>query len=135
MSKSVCLEVEGDPVAKGRPRFFNGKTITPAKTSNYENYVKELFIINKQPKLDGYIKATINAFFSIPKSTSKKKALLMASGDIRPTKKPDLDNIAKIILDALNKLAYDDDSQIVELTINKFYSDDPRVYLRLEEVN
>jgi Holliday junction resolvase RusA-like endonuclease len=132
--ETVHLVIDGEPVAKGRPRFYNGHTITPAKTSNYENYAKELFMISKQPKLEGYIEATIRAYFSIPKSTSNKKRQLMLEGEIFPTKRPDLDNIAKIVLDALNKLAYDDDSQVVRLVIEKYYDDNPRVNLTLKEI-
>ena len=55
----------------------------------------------------------------------------MLTGNLRPTKKPDLDNVAKIILDSLNKIAYDDDSQIVDLHIRKYYSDNPRVLVSL----
>ena len=63
----------------------------------------------------------------------KKKAAMMA-GQIRPTKKPDADNCAKSVLDALNKIAFDDDSQIVELHVNKYYSENPRVTITLEEI-
>jgi Holliday junction resolvase RusA-like endonuclease len=134
MNKKVYLEIAGSPMGKQRPKFSKFGTHTPEKTVNYETLVKELFMISKQSKLEGYIKATINAVYSIPKSTSKKKTQLMLNGEIRPTKKPDLDNVAKIVLDALNKLAYDDDSQVVELNITKHYGIDPRVYLTLEEM-
>jgi Holliday junction resolvase RusA-like endonuclease len=86
---------------------------------------------NQTERLEGQIKAHIQAFFFIPKSTSNKKREKMLSGEIRPTKKPDTDNLAKIILDSLNKMAYDDDSQIVTLTVQKFYSDEPRVEVEL----
>jgi Holliday junction resolvase RusA-like endonuclease len=58
----------------------------------------------------------------------------MLDGIVRPTKKPDFDNIGKIICDALNKIAYDDDSQIVEANIYKVYADIPRVEVTLTEV-
>ena len=57
----------------------------------------------------------------------------MSFGLISPTKKPDLDNIAKAILDSLNGIAYKDDSQIVSLLISKKYSDRPRVEIALKE--
>lgn len=135
MNKGIFLIIDGEPMGKQRPRVTKFGTHTPEKTVNYETLVKELFVINKLTKLNGYIEANITAYFSIPKSTSKKKHQLMLDGILRPTKKPDLDNIAKIVLDALNKLAYDDDSQVIKLIIDKFYSDNPRVCLALKEVN
>ena len=62
--------------------------------------------------------------YPIPKSTPKLKRQEMASGYILPTKKPDGDNVEKAVADALNKVAYDDDSQIVEAKWQKFYNAD-----------
>ncbi len=59
----------------------------------------------------------------------------MADGYIRPTKKPDCDNLAKVICDALNGIAYYDDSQIVEITISKYYSGTPEVRVAIEKWN
>ncbi|MFR7590254.1 MAG: RusA family crossover junction endodeoxyribonuclease [Longibaculum sp.] len=132
--------IYGEPKAKGRPRFVNrGKfvsTYTPKETLNYENLVKISFDSQIEDKyvIQGEIKATIKAFFSIPKSTSKKKEKSMLEGNIKPTKKPDCDNIAKTILDALNGIAYRDDSQIVELNVEKYYSHEPRVEVEVLEI-
>ena len=52
---------------------------------------------------------------------------------IRPAKKPDCDNIAKIILDSLNGIAYADDKQIISLSVEKYYGDTPKVCLILQE--
>jgi Holliday junction resolvase RusA-like endonuclease len=133
----VKLIIPGEPVAKARPRVTkSGIAYTPAKTKNYETLVQELYIINYPDKvpLEGELIAMVNAYFTIPKSASKKKRKLMSLGDIRPTKRPDLDNIAKSILDALNSLAYKDDSQIVSLTINKYYSEKPRVEVGIDKL-
>ena len=77
---------------------------------------------------------SVKAYFAIPKSVSKKKHKLMIEEKIRPTKKPDCDNVLKIICDALNTIAYDDDKQIVEMEISKFYSENPRVEVEIEEI-
>jgi Holliday junction resolvase RusA-like endonuclease len=102
---------------------------------NYENMVKLAFM-NKYAvlKLEGAIKATITAYMPIPKSESKKKKAAMEAGLIRPKTKVDIDNICKAILDALNKIAYDDDGQIVELHAKKLYSENPRAEIILEEI-
>ena len=58
----------------------------------------------------------------------------MMGMDRRPTKKPDIDNVIKIITDALNGIAYDDDAQIVSLSATKFYDENPHVDVRLDDV-
>lgn len=73
--------------------------------------------------MDGALMVTIRAFFQLPKSWSKKKTIAALAGDIRPTGRPDLDNIAKLSLDALNGIAYRDDAQVVALNVSKAYTD------------
>ncbi len=76
----------------------------------------------------------ILAFYSIPKSATKKNKELMKKQLLRPTKKPDMDNVVKIIADSLNQVAYRDDTQIVDCQCRKFYSDNPRVEVIIQEV-
>lgn len=141
MKERYYFVIPGEPVAKGRPKFSTRggfvKAITPEKTANYETLVKLAF---KQecPEAEIFEKSVpltihVIAYFSIPKSVSRKKAQDMQNGYIRPTKKPDCDNIGKIICDALNGIAFHDDSQIVELTVNKYYSNAPEVRVSIEE--
>lgn len=128
--------IPGEPKGKGRPRMNTrtGKAYTPDDTVSYENLVKVCYQEQSKLKYEGQIKAKIKAYYSIPKSTSKKKREQMLLGDLMPTKKPDLDNVAKIVLDSLNKIAFDDDSQIVSLTVEKYYSETPRVEVYLAEM-
>jgi Holliday junction resolvase RusA-like endonuclease len=128
----ITFTIPGDPMGKQRPKFGKGFAYTPIKTVNYETLVKMEYHNQVGKMLDGEIKATINAFYSIPKSVSKKRSDLMCVGVIRPTKKPDLDNVAKAILDSLNGIAYKDDSQVVELTVKKYYGDSPVVTVILD---
>lgn len=121
--------IAGEPVAKGRPRFGKGRTYTPQKTFDYEAHVRNaasITIGNNEP-LEGAIALHVRAFFSMPKSFSIKSREYAESGNIRPTKRPDIDNVLKIIADALNGVAWRDDSQIVTAAVEKFYSDLPRV--------
>lgn len=134
----IQFTVYGTPVGKGRPKFstFNGHATayTPAKTVNYENLVKLSYqqqCGGKMYEKDIALAIDIMAFFPIPKSVSKKKAAQMLSGFIKPTKRPDLDNVAKAVLDALNKIAFYDDSQIIALSMSKFYSDKPRTEISI----
>lgn len=136
---SILITIPGEPKGKGRPRFGRKgdyvRTYTPADTVKYENFIKACFFTTCPgvPPTDNEIEVNIMAYFGIPKSTSKKKTALMLNGFINPTKKPDADNIAKIILDSLNGIAFHDDSQVVKLTVEKKYSNNPRVELKLTE--
>ena len=132
----ISFEVRGEPVAKARPRVTRFGVHTPQKTINYENWVKECFLIsygNDFVPLEGQLKAKIIAYFSIPKSKSNKMKIKMAKGEIRPIKKTDGDNIIKSITDALNLIAYKDDSQLVDISISKYYSEVPRVEISIQE--
>lgn len=137
----IKFEVLGTPVGKSRPKFstVNGHAVayTPAKTVNYETLVR----LSYQQQIgalmfdkDKPLRVIIRAFFPIPKSASKKKHLEMLGGAVRPTKKPDVDNLVKSILDALNGVAYKDDSQVVELTIGKIYSENPLTIVTIEDL-
>lgn len=131
----IKLIVPGEPVAKGRPRVTKWGTYTPEKTKNYETLVKELYFVkHKQTLLEGELKINIKAYFKIPKSASKKKRAEMISGKIRPTKRPDIDNVIKSITDSLNGVAYDDDSQIVLVKAEKYWSEEPRVEIELGKI-
>ena len=131
------FEVPGKITGKGRPRVNTTTAIayTPAKTKEYEELVKQYFIIKyrKINPLEGRIKIKITAYFSVPKNTSKKQEENMLNNTISPTKKPDIDNIAKIILDALNKLAFKDDNQITKLEIEKKYRTEEKISVKVEE--
>lgn len=137
--KSFCkieLEIPESITGKARPRFGkNGGVYTPGKTKNYEYLVRQLFVY-KYPNfipLEERIKIIIIAYFELPKKVSKIKEAEMLADIISPTKKPDIDNITKIILDALNKFAYKDDAQITEIKVIKKYSRTPKVIVQIEE--
>lgn len=136
----VRFTVPGEPKGKARPRVFTNKTgrsqaITPQDTLSYENLVRWVFTnTHNAKKLEGEIEARIVAMYPIPKSMTKKNRQLVDEGKLHPTKKPDLDNVAKIILDSLNTIAYHDDSQVIRLVVEKHYSDEPRVEVTLNEV-
>ena len=136
---TVSFTVMGKPEGKGRPRFantkFGVKTYTPQETLVYENMVSWTYQQKCKVKLEGTIGASIKAYFPIPKSTSKKKRELMEKEGVLYDHKPDSDNIAKVILDSINGIAYDDDKQVAILTVQKYYSKTPRVDVYLWEVS
>lgn len=134
--KRVVFIVKGEPRGKARPRFTkNGHTYTDDKTKQYESLVAWSYRnIAKGYKFTSPVKVIIMAHFKTPKR-SKKAVGDMLNGHILPTKKPDVDNIAKIILDGLNGIAWDDDTQVVDLSVSKYYSEEPRVAVMIEEIN
>ncbi|EIF5083621.1 RusA family crossover junction endodeoxyribonuclease [Clostridium perfringens] len=124
--------VTGKIRGKARPRVCRGHAFTPKDTVQYEKLVRDCYKQQDGRYLEGPIKALIIAYYKIPKSYSKKSVQAIRDGLEKPTKKPDADNIAKIILDSLNGIAYKDDSQIIELRIIKRYTeDDERIEFEL----
>lgn len=139
--KKVEFVIFGNPQGKGRPRVVNrgkfSKAYTPEQTIAYENLVKIEYELqtDRYKFSDGaFIEMRIEAYYSIPKSVSKKRRAMMVAGEIRPIRKPDMDNVAKIIADSLNGIAFRDDTQIVTCKIYKYYSDDPCVKVTLTEL-
>ncbi|MDY5881763.1 MAG: RusA family crossover junction endodeoxyribonuclease, partial [Roseburia sp.] len=125
--------VEGKPVGKGRPRFKRMgnfvQTYTPAATADYEKLVSLRFQNAGGVITDKPVRVEVVAFFAPPKSTKKRDRIEMLANRILPEKKPDIDNIAKIILDALNGIAYKDDSQVVDLSVKKCFAAEASVYV------
>lgn len=136
----VKFTILGEPMGKERPRFRRVgnyvQTYTPAKTKNYETKVRDSYYSSNMEThhLTGAIEAEIYGVFPIPVSVSKKLRAKMENGEEPYTKKVDADNLAKIILDALNGVAYEDDKQISKLTVTKVYGKDPRVEVTLREL-
>jgi Holliday junction resolvase RusA-like endonuclease len=132
------LTIPGRPVGKGRPRTTKtGHIYTPPKTENYEAYVRLLWIQEfghdvMFPECAVGVQVFVN--MAPPKSTSKKKRQDMLDHYIWPTKKPDADNVAKIVCDALNGLAYGDDKQIAALLVLKGYAEADAVEVRVDEL-
>lgn len=117
----ITFFVDGAPKGKGRPRFSRGRAYTPKDTVEYEKRIAQSYDgdMHTSP-----IFVDIRAFFSIPKSYTKKQKKAIKNGDLTPTKKPDCDNIGKVVLDALNGIAYEDDKQVIDLRVTKKYSTD-----------
>ena len=133
IENKISLTVPGEPRAKQRPKWFKHGTYTPEKTVSYETYIKELFTIKYSEFMPKEEALTLNIWAGLlmPKSTSKKKLGMMKLGILEPAKKPDVDNILKTVMDALEKLAYKNDSQICHVVIDKDFSERPRLEITL----
>ncbi len=131
------FEVPGKIIGKGRPRLnsYTGSVYTPTRTKDYETLVEQYFLL-KYPRFkpfEGRVLVEINADFEVPKSTKKAEKELMLKNKINPTKKPDIDNIVKIVLDAMNGIAFKDDTQITKLSVEKKYAESECVKIRISE--
>lgn len=131
--------VDGKPQGKQRPRFSRiSKTVyTPNKTAKYEKQIAKAYTGSggKRIPVGCYVSVTVHAYFPIPKSYSQKKREDCFERRLRPDKKPDMDNILKVVLDALNEVAYEDDKQVVELIGRKYYTEsDGYLWVSVSEV-
>jgi len=131
------FEVPGKIIGKGRPRLnsYTGNVYTPTRTKDYETLIEQYFLL-KYPRfkmLEGRVKISMIAYFSIPKATKKSMIEDMLEDKISPTKKPDIDNIIKIVLDSMNQFAFKDDIQITKLEVEKRYSIEEKIQIRIEE--
>lgn len=135
----ISFIVYGEPVAQGRPKFTtisgHAKAYDPEKSKSYKERVYyEALKVKPDKLLQGPLSITVIVYRSIPKSLSKIKHQLAANGYLRPVTKPDLDNVIKGIKDALKAVIWQDDSQVVVIVGEKWYSDNPRVEISISEV-
>lgn len=132
------VQIYGPPKGKARPRCASGHMYTPGETLAAEREIALRFRaqnVGFQPYPDGVpLSVSVVATFQIPKSASRKDAVRMLSGFLRPTRKPDADNILKLVMDALNGVAYEDDAQVVEVSCEKRYGLAPMTHIAIREV-
>jgi len=127
--KFVQFTLAGKPMAKGRVRFTQkGHAYTPDRTVRYEGQLAFAAqqAMNGRLPADGPVAVTLIVSMPIPVSWSAKKRTQAETGFLYPTVKPDLDNFAKM-LDALNMIVWNDDSQIIDLRVVKTYSLTPQL--------
>lgn len=112
-----------EPVPKGRPRFTRtGHAYTPKTTQDYEKKIADYYKSQTDDFYDGAIKIKLIFNMPIPKSTTKKNRELIMLNQIKHIKKPDTDNLCKAFTDALNGVAFIDDSLITNITMEKRYA-------------
>ena len=134
----VSFTVPGLPIGKGRPRITKNHAYTPKKTKDYEKLVRESWLTQSGYRFDDEARIAVLAiaYFPIPRAVAKKRRPDMYGTYY--AHKPDLDNILKIICDALNGVAYKDDAYVILYNASKLYvnSDDemPRVEITLTDV-
>ena len=139
MTFMVMYTVYGEPVGKGRPRFARRgnfvSTYSPQKTKTYEDEIRMMAkaAMGSSEALETPVTVAIYIRVGIPASFSKQKRKDAIEGILKPTKKPDIDNIAKCFLDGMNDIVYLDDKQVVNLHITKVYAETPAVEVMVKE--
>jgi Holliday junction resolvase RusA-like endonuclease len=140
MSEAITISLAGAPQGKGRARaFVRGGHVghyTPEKTRSYEGMIRTAAMdaLGSRPPLDEPIEFVLRAVFPVPASWSARKQQQAIAGQIKPGKKPDLDNIAKAWNDALNGVAYRDDALIVRMALEKHYGPQPLVMVTVQPI-
>lgn len=135
----IEFTIPGKPVGQGRPRFSRHgrfvQTYDPPKSRQYKAKAiqYEQTIYSGQP-LESDLKVTVRAYFEVPKSYTKKRRTACLANVEKPSKKPDIDNIVKGIMDAMNGIIYSDDKQVVRLEAFKEYAEEPCVKVTVEEI-
>ena len=137
----ITFIVEGKPQGKARARTFYNKrmgkmqSITPEQTKDYESLIRWRYkAAGGQYLGEKLISVNIQAFYPIPKSFCKEKRNDAIFERMRPTTKPDCDNVIKAVLDALNGVAYYDDKQVVCVSCNKYYGETGYLKITLKEL-
>lgn len=135
----VSFTVDGDPFGWQRAgqNRRTGAVYTKSKTRSREQLIGYAYRAAHGMLFPrgSYIRLIVIAYMRIPKSATKAKRELMLTGKIRPTVKPDWDNLGKLVSDALNGIAYDDDKSVVEAVVRKYYSDRPRTQITVCEAD
>lgn len=137
---TIKFNVLGEPKGKQRPRLckIRGQNVvyTPKQTIEYEKKIRACYrrLLSEKFPRGTPLKINITALFPIPNRFNKEQKSKALNGKIQPTKKPDSDNIIKIILDALNDTAYFDDSQVCGINFIKKYGETPQIIVEIKEI-
>jgi Holliday junction resolvase RusA-like endonuclease len=138
MTFQMNFTVEGTPIGKGRPKFARRgnfvSTYTPTKTRIYEDSIK-ICAANAMRELPLKTPVAVFLYIVVPilVSYSKKRKADCLAGIEKPMKKPDIDNVAKCFLDAMNGIVYGDDTQVVSLHVTKVYGTVGQVEVMVRE--
>lgn len=135
--------VDGQPQGKARARTFYDekshrmRSVTPESTRAYEEAIRQAFASQRgacELKAASY-SVDILAAYKVPGSWSKAKKDAALRGEVPATVKPDADNIIKVVLDALNGLAWEDDRRVTAVSCRKVYRMDGFLFIRIKENN
>ncbi len=126
------FEIHGDPIPQKQTQFIRktGIAYDPSKKSRSQIQWQSRPYAPSVP-LQGPISVDITFYFAPPKSTSSVKRRQMLNHVIHHTKKPDADNCAYLITNALKGIFYDDDAQIIDLNIHKRFAEVAKTVVKI----
>ncbi|HGN2142524.1 TPA: RusA family crossover junction endodeoxyribonuclease, partial [Pseudomonas aeruginosa] len=133
----IKFSVDGAPRGKGRPRAARTgagvRMYTPKQTEDYERSIAMAAqkALAGRPLIAGPVLIELRMFHPIPRSWSKKRQAMALIGEVMPTVKCDADNCLKAVCDALNGVAWKDDTQVVNVMLAKRYAEVPRVEVKI----
>lgn len=135
---SFFVDINPQPWQRPKTRVVNGfvKHYSPVKTKKYENQIADAYMQIKDAPFfekDIPLRVAIHFDMPVPKSVSERKRNLMCTGVIEHTKRPDVDNMGKAVLDALNGIAWADDAQITALNLRKRYATHGLIWVHIVE--
>lgn len=127
MKFTIPIEPVGQMRARATAVGGHARTYKHSKQKGAEDKILAFAAANRpEQPLDCPLEVTVDAYLPIPASMTKLNRAMAISGELRPTKKPDADNLAKNLLDCFNGVFWTDDKNIVGLLVRKYYSDKPR---------
>lgn len=129
------ITIIGIPVPQSRPRFSKGRVYTESKSSAYRDLVRKSADSQfSHSLLDMPLSVDMMVYMPLTAEIKKSKNKLQSAlrGDIKPSKKPDIDNLAKAVMDGFNGIVWVDDGLVTDLCVKKRYSDNPRVEVVVE---
>jgi Holliday junction resolvase RusA-like endonuclease len=137
----IAFTVPGQPQGKGRPRIVKigqfSRLASPKETVAYEGLIAHAAYVAmgaNNALVDGPVRVRMTIACSVPASWSQKKQRMALEGSVRPTTKPDVDNVVKAVFDGCNGVVWRDDVQVVELNLTKLYSPAPGVVVEIEPI-
>ncbi len=139
-ARSVGFSVPGKPQGKGRPRFAvrggHARAYTPEKTRDYEARaaVAARLAMSGEVPIGGAVEVELFVWLPVPSRFNKAQRAAALAGDIRPTCKPDADNVAKAVLDGVQGVAFEDDAQVSDLIVRRRFSAVPGVDVKIYAV-
>jgi len=134
----IEFTIPGTPQGKARPRLGKSRVYTPTKTVKYEKLIQfyAYQAMKGKPIFDWAVTVNMYIFMQRPRSWSNKKYLTMNNAEFfTPITKPDIDNVIKVVFDAINKIVWNDDKQVTALKVTKLYTNDPRIVVKVEKLN
>lgn len=129
----VRIVIDDTPTSWTPPRVMRrGFSYNPKSKQKAAARAQVLHQYRSDP-LKGPISVVILFHMPIPSSASKRIRKAMLDGEIKHTKKLDLDNMAKFLLDCIKGIVIEDDNQVFTLYAKKIYSDTPKTIAEIEE--